>query len=114
MIKETSTFNTLKPEQLSEYYKKNLKKHLNFFHNTNTSFNINTPYFFTEKSKIYFAIQYLRGESQDMWYNRLKELRESESIKEMTFKNFKQFLLDLVKNLINHQLHHTQLYQNTK
>ena len=32
----------------------------------------------------------------------------------MTFKNFKQFLLNLVKDPINHQLHHTQLHQNTR
>ena len=32
----------------------------------------------------------------------------------MTFKDFKQFLLDLIEDLINCQLHHVQLHQNTK
>ena len=32
----------------------------------------------------------------------------------MTFKDFKQFLLDLVEDPINHQLHHAQLHQNTR
>ena len=114
VIEEINAFSTLKPEWLSEYYGKNLREHSNFFHNTNTSFNINTPYFFTERSKIYFAIQYLKGESQNMWYNRLKELKGSELIKKMIFKNFKQFLLDFIEDLMNHQLHHVQLHQNTR
>ena len=45
-----------------------------------------------------------------MWYNRLEELGGPESIKEMTFKDFKQFLLDLVEDSINCQLHHVQLH----
>ena len=49
-----------------------------------------------------------------MWYNRLKELKKPELIKKMIFKNFKQFLLDLVEDLMNCQLHHVQLHQNAK
>ena len=49
-----------------------------------------------------------------MWYNRLEELGEPESIKEMIFKNFKQFLLDLIEDFMNHQLHHAQLHQDTR
>ena len=49
-----------------------------------------------------------------MWYNKLEELGESESIKKMIFKNFKQFLFNFIKNSINCQLHHVQLHQNTK
>ena len=63
VIKKINAFNILKSEQLSEYYKKNLKKHLNFFHNTDISFNINTFYFSTERLKIYFAIQYFKEKS---------------------------------------------------
>ena len=114
VIKKINTFNILKSEQLFKYYRKNLKKHLNFFYSTDTSFNINTLYFSIEKLKIYFIMQYFRKESQNIWYNKLKELREPELIKKMIFKNFKQFLLNLVKNSINHQLHHMQLHQNTK
>ena len=114
VIKEINAFSTLKPEWLPEYYKKNLRKHSNFFHSTDTLFNINTLYFSTERSKIYFIMQYLRGESQNMWYNKLKELKKPELIKKMIFKNFKQFLLDFIENSINHQFHHVQLHQNTK
>ena len=32
----------------------------------------------------------------------------------MTFKNFKQFLFNFVKNSMNCQLHHAQLHQNIK
>ena len=49
-----------------------------------------------------------------MWYNRLEELKEPESIKEMIFKDFKQFLLNLIKDSMNCQLHHVQLHQNTR
>ena len=62
VIKKTSAFNILKPEQLPEYYEKNLKEHLNFFFSADTLFNINTLYFFTKRLKIYFAMQYLREE----------------------------------------------------
>ena len=62
VIKETNASSTLKPEQLPEYYKKNLREHSNFFCSTDTSFNISTPYFPTERSKIYFVIQYLKEE----------------------------------------------------
>ena len=114
VIKETNTFNILKSEQLSEYYEKNLREHSNFFHSTDILFNINTLYFLTEKSKIYFAIQYLKGEPQNIWYNKLEELREFKSIKEIIFKDFKQFLFNLVKDFMNCQLYHAQLHQNTK
>ena len=110
VIKEINVFSTLKSEWLSEYYGNNLRKHSNFFHSADILFNINTFYFFIERLKIYFAMQYFREESQDIWYNKLKELKESESIKEMIFKNFKQFLLDFVENFINCQLHHAQLH----
>ena len=110
VIEETSASSILKPEWLSEYYGNNLRKHSNFFCSADTLFNMSTLYFFTEKLKIYFAMQYFRGESQNMWYNKLKKLGGSESIKKMIFKDFKQFLLDLVKNLMNHQLHHVQLH----
>ena len=114
VIEEISAFNTLKSEWLPEYYGKNLREHSIFFHSADTLFNMSTPYFPTEKLKIYFTMQYLKGEPQDMWYNRLEELREPESIKEMIFKNFKQFLLDLVEDSMNCQLHHVQLHQNAR
>ena len=114
VIEEINALNTLKSEQLPKYYEKNLREHSNFFHNTDTSFNISIFYFSTERLKIYFIMQYLREELWDMWYNKLKELKEPELIKKMTFKNFKQFLFDFVEDLMNCQLHHTQLHQNTK
>ena len=49
-----------------------------------------------------------------MWYNKLEKLKRPELIKKIIFKNFKQFLLDLVKNSMNHQSHHAQLHQNAK
>ena len=66
VIEETNAFNILKSEQLPEYYKKNLRKHSNFFHNADTLFNINTSYFSTKRLKIYFAMQYFKEESQNM------------------------------------------------
>ena len=66
VIKEINAFNILKSEQLPEYYENNLREHSNFFHSIDTLFNMNTSYFFTERLKIYFVIQYLRGEPQDM------------------------------------------------
>ena len=63
VIKEINAFNTLKFEQLPEYYEKNLKKYSNFFYSADTLFNINTLYFFTEKLKIYFIMQYFKEES---------------------------------------------------
>ena len=45
-----------------------------------------------------------------MWYNKLKELKGSKLIKKMTFKNFKQFLLDFIKNFINYQFYYVQLH----
>ena len=97
-----------------EYYRKNLKKHSNFFCSADTSFNINIFYFFIKRLKIYFAIQYFREESWNMWYNKLEELKEPELIKKMIFKNFKQFLFDFIENFMNCQLYHVQLHQNTK
>ena len=114
VIEKTNAFNTLKSEWLPEYYEKNLREHLNFFCSADTSFNMSTFYFPTERLKIYFTMQYLRGEPWDMWYNRLEELRGPELIKEITFKNFKQFLLDFVEDSMNCQLHHAQLHQNAR
>ena len=114
VIKKINAFSILKSEWLPEYYKKNLRKHLNFFCSADTLFNINIFYFFIKRLKIYFAMQYFKKEPQNMWYNKLKELRESELIKEMIFKNFKQFLLDFIENFMNYQLHYMQLHQNIK
>ena len=114
VIEEINAFNILKFKQLPEYYKKNLRKHSNFFCSTDTLFNINILYFSTERLKIYFIMQYFREESQNMWYNKLKKLKKSESIKKMIFKNFKQFLLNFIKDFMNYQLYYVQLHQNTK
>ena len=114
VIEEINAFNTLKFKWLSEYYKKNLRKHSNFFCSVNILFNINIFYFSTVRLKIYFTMQYFKEELWDIWYNKLKELRESELIKEMIFKDFKQFLFNFVKDFINCQLHHAQLHQNIK
>ena len=114
VIKKINVFNILKFKWLPEYYGKNLKEHSNFFHSINTLFNINTFYFFIERLKIYFAIQYFKKKFWDIWYNKLKELKEFKLIKKIIFKNFKQFLIDFIKDFINHQFHHTQLHQNTK
>ena len=85
VIKKINAFNILKSEQLSEYYEKNLRKHLNFFCSTDTLFNISIFYFSTERLKIYFAIQYFKKESQNIWYNKLKELKKSTSVKKNDF-----------------------------
>ena len=66
VIEKINAFSILKSEQLPEYYEKNLREHSNFFHSTDTSFNINTLYFFIKKSKIYFVIQYFKKKSQNM------------------------------------------------
>ena len=114
MIEEINAFSILKSEWLPEYYRNNLKEHLNFFCNADILFNISTVYFFTEKLKIYFAIQYFKKEPQNIWYNRLKKLREFELIKEIIFKDFKQFLFDFIENFMNCQLYYAQLHQNIK
>ena len=62
VIEKINAFSILKFEWLPEYYRKNLREHSNFFCSADTSFNISISYFPTEKSKIYFAMQYLRGE----------------------------------------------------
>ena len=62
VIKKINAFNTLKSEQLPEYYEKNLREHSIFFHNTDILFNMNTLYFLTKRLKIYFAMQYLKKE----------------------------------------------------
>ena len=62
VIKEINAFSTLKPEQLPEYYKNNLKEHSIFFCSADTLFNMSTFYFSTERLKIYFAMQYLKEE----------------------------------------------------
>ena len=66
MIKEINAFSILKSEQLPEYYGNNLREHSNFFYSTDTSFNMNIFYFSTERSKIYFTMQYFKKEPQNI------------------------------------------------
>ena len=45
IIKNLSSNDVLKFEKLSDYYNKNLKKHSDFFHDTDTTFHLSFIYF---------------------------------------------------------------------
>ena len=97
---------TLQPECLSLYYKKIIQKHLNFCCSAETAFLLTLKNYSTDESKILYIMQFLMSKSHNIWYHHYTTI----SLKNKSWKYFTEYLLDIVKNLMNHQLHSAQIY----
>ena len=53
---------TLKPEKLEPYYGKTAREHRDWTRSADTAFRLSPSYFRTDRSKVLFAMQSLRGD----------------------------------------------------
>ena len=87
----------LKPRDLKEYRGKNLREHKNYVCNYEMTFRLWSDWFSVPDQCILWAQQYLTEELKDAYY---REVNSKGLIS--TWKNYKQFFLDLIENLMNH------------
>ena len=97
---------TLQPECLPFYYKKTVQKHLDFCCSTETAFLLTFKNYLINKSKILYIMQFLMSESHNIWYHHYITI----SLKNKSWEYFTEYLLDIIEDLINHQLHSAQIY----
>ena len=100
---------TLWSEYLSLYYRKTVQEHLDFCCSTETAFLLTFKNYSINKVKILYTMQFLMSESCNIWYHHYATI----SLKNKSWKYFTQYLLDIVENLVNCQLHSAQVYMKT-
>jgi len=96
-------------EHLNIYTEKMIQKHLNFVHSTETVFHLMLKNFFKNKAKILYVMQFLMRKPQNAWYWHQKTI----SFENISWKYFINYLLNLVEDSMNHQLHNAQTYTET-
>ena len=97
---------TLQSECLSSYYRKIIQEHLNFCCSAETVFLLTLKNYLINKSKILYIMQFLMSESHNIWYHHYATI----SLKNKLWKYFIKYLLDIIENLMNHQLYSAQIY----
>ena len=100
---------TLQSECLSLYYEKTVQKHLNFCCSAETVFLLTSEKYLINRSKILYIMQFLISESHNIWYHHYITI----SLKNKSWKYFTEYLLDIVENSVNCQLHSAQIYTET-
>ncbi len=93
-------------ECLNIYTEKTVQKHLNFVHSTETVFHLMLKNFLKNEAKILYIMQFLMRKPQNAWYWHQKTV----SLEDISWKYFINYLLNLVKDSMNHQLHNAQTY----
>ena len=92
---------TLWSECLSLYYEKTVQEHLDFYCSAETMFLFTLKNYSTNEAKILYTMQFLISKSHNIWYHHYATI----SLKNKSWKYFTQYLLDIVENLMNCQLH---------
>ena len=94
------------PKWLSIYAEKSVQKHLNFVWSIETAFCLTLKNFLINKSKILYVMQFLIEESWNVWYHHQKNVL----IEILSWDYFENYLLNLIENSVNCQLHSAQIY----
>ena len=93
-------------ECLNIYTEKSVWEHLNFIHSVKTAFCLMLTNFTKDEAKILYIMQFLMSESWETWYWH----QEMISLKNILWEYFINYLLNLVEDLMNCQLHNAQMY----
>ena len=110
--RQRSTIN-LKSTNLNIYNDKSFKKFKNWTRNAFNAFEINLFYFFSKWIKINWTQQFIRDTSSQRWNNK-KEKNLKIIQKTWQWKNFSNFLINLIKNSQNCRFVVAQKYDATK
>jgi hypothetical protein len=91
-------------EHLNIYTEKTVQKHLNFVHSTETVFHLMFKTFLRTKQRFYTSCSF--------WWNHKRCILTSENclFENISWEYFINYLLNLVKDSVNHQLHNVQTY----
>jgi len=96
----------IRSERLNIYTEKTVQKHLNFVCSTETAFCLMPENFLKNEAKILYIMQFLMREPQDAWYQHQKTV----PLEDTSWEYFINYLLNLVEDSVNHQLHNAQAY----
>ena len=97
-------------KELSLYYEKIIKKHLNWTEDAHTVFQFSSDDFSEKIDKVLYDMQYLAGTSKKTWQYHEKNVNPFILI----WEYFKMFLLNIIKDLINHMLITAQQFKETE
>ncbi len=96
-------------ECLNIYTEKTVWEHLNFVHSAETAFCLMLKNFLKNEVKILYVMQFLMREPWDAWYQHQKTV----PLENISWEYFINYLLNLVEDSVNHQLHNAQTYIKT-
>ena len=101
---------TIRPKDTEHYHGKTVKEHLDYVRSMNTAFRMVPEDFQTHEQKIVYAMQFLKGEPKNAWY----QYEEEHPSHIFTFEQYCRFLLDLVEGPVNRQLLFAQEFQDAR
>ena len=93
---------------LKKYHDKIIKEHREWIHDVKISFQNTFWYFESDEKKILYCMIYLKSESKKLWFDH----KETMFATQQTWFNFINFLLNLIKDLMNRSIDVTQQYTN--
>ena len=97
-------------KELSLYYEKIIKKHLNWTEDAHTVFQFSSDDFSEKIDKVLYSMQYLADTSKKIWQCHKKNVSSFILI----WEYFKVFLLNIIKNSVNHMLTAAQQFKETE
>ena len=97
-------------KELFQYNEKSICEHIDYIWNYITTFWLIFKKFQMKNFKIIFVMQILIGEPRKSWYH----FKKNHSDHRYTFKNYSDFLLNLVENPMNCQFHSVQFFKDVK
>lgn len=98
----------IRAKKLPLYYSKNIKEHQNWTLNARNMFLFSSDDFPHEQNKVIYIMQYLTGEPKEIWF-----WDKTQNYFTVTWDGFSKFLLDIIEDSVNHQLHIAQMYTDT-
>ena len=101
---------TIRPEKMRPYRGESEGEHIRWFTDAKIKFLLSYEYFTTDRNKILYYIQSLKGDAMVQWRNQFRP----ENVDNYTFKSFKTFLLDLVADPMNRHLLAHKRWNNAK
>jgi len=93
-------------KHLNIYTEKTVQKHLNFVRSAETAFRLMLKNFLKDEAKILYIMQFLMRKPQNAWYWHQKTV----PLEDISWEYFINYLLNLVEDSVNHQLHNAQTY----
>ena len=95
----------IRAKELPLYYGKNIKEHQNWTLDARNTFLFSPDDFPREQDKVIYAMQYLAGEPKETWFQ-----NKTRDYSTVTWEGFAKFLLDIIEDPVNRQLHIAQMY----